>query len=389
MKILYILNIANKVNNFSYTSMISAQSLGWEFQIAGNWGYASEDERVADEKKYGIKIYQVDFQRNPFDIRNISAYKKIKEIITNESIDIVHCNTPIGGVCGRFAGKKCGVDKIIYQAHGFHFYKGAPLLNWLLYYPVERLLAHYTDVLITINREDFALAQKFKLRRKGKVYYVPGVGIDLKAYEKVGPDSIRTTVRQELKLGENAIVSISMGDLIPRKNYGIAIAAMGQLCEKQSNLHFLICGRGPELDNLKEQAVSCGIKENVHFLGFRNDIKMLLQASDFFLLTSLQEGLPRSTMEAMASSLPLVCSRIRGNTDLIDEGQGGFMFDPTNVDDCVQAVEKLLSSDYEAMGKYNLDRVREFRIEAVSAKLTSIYQDECAKMSEVVTDLSE
>ena len=167
-----------------------------------------------------------------------------------------------------------------------------------------------------------------------------------------------------------------MVDLIPRKNYRVAIESMGRRCKKHTELHYLICGRGPELDNLKRLAVKNDIEGNVHFLGFRNDIKTLLQVSDFFLFASLQEGLPRSTMEAMASGLPLVCSRIRGNIDLIVEGQGGFMFEPKNVDDCVRAINGLLTSDDKKMGEYNLTRVREFSLEEAGERLTAIYQDE-------------
>ena len=141
VKMLYILNLAEKVNNFSYSAMIAAQKLGIEFSIAGNWGYPDEAAREADEKKYGIKIYQVDFIRTPYDPRNYKAYGQIKKIIEREKIDLIHCNTPIGGIVGRIAAKKCGVNKVIYQAHGFHFYKGAPFINKTLFYNIEKHFA--------------------------------------------------------------------------------------------------------------------------------------------------------------------------------------------------------------------------------------------------------
>ena len=138
VKMLYILNVAEKVNNFSYSAMIAAQNLGIEFSIAGNWSYPDAAAREADEKKYGIKIYQVDFIRAPYDPRNKKAYRQIRAIIERENFDLIHCNTPIGGIIGRAAAEKCGVDKVIYQAHGFHFYKGAPFINRTLFYNIER-----------------------------------------------------------------------------------------------------------------------------------------------------------------------------------------------------------------------------------------------------------
>ena len=223
MKMLYILNTTNRVNNFSYSSMIAAQQLGVEFHIAGNWtGYSDNKEKEADEEKYGIRIHQIDFIRTPYDLRNIKAYKQLVQLMKREKFDVIHCNTPTGGVLGRLAGKKCKVRKIIYQAHGFHFYKGAPKKNWLIYYPIEKWLAKYTDALITINNEDYGLAKsKFQLRHNGKVYYVPGVRIDLSQYDL--PDGIREKKRAELGLKETDIVLISSGELNENKNNQIII----------------------------------------------------------------------------------------------------------------------------------------------------------------------
>ena len=123
------------------------------------------------------------------------------------------------------------------------------------------------------------------------------------------------------------------------------------------------------------------MSDRVHFLGFRSDIKDLLKAADVFLFTSLQEGLPRSTMEAMASGLPIVCSRIRGNTDLIDEGKGGVLFDPENARECAASLDQLLSSDMNAMSRYNLDKINEFSLEAASATMTEVYQNELSENS--------
>ena len=158
-KMLYILNIASRVNSFSYTSMKAAQELGFEYHIAGNWGYANDEERISDEKKYGIHIYQINFIRTPYHPGNIKAYQQLKKIVEREQFDLIHCNTPIGGVVGRLIGKSCKIPTVIYQAHGFHFYKGAPFLNWILFYPIELWLANYTDVLITINQEDYQRAK--------------------------------------------------------------------------------------------------------------------------------------------------------------------------------------------------------------------------------------
>lgn len=383
-KILFISNIADKVGSFSVASIKAAQELGYEYYYAANWSGAKKEQVEKDQKEFNVHIVHLDLSRNPCSLKNVNAYKQLVELIKKEKIDYIHCNTPTGGVLGRLAGNKCGVKKIIYQAHGFHFYKGAPKVNWLLYYPVEKWLAHKTDALITINQEDYELAsRKFHLRANGKVYYVPGVGIDLTQYTSLKEKKAK--LRKEIGLEETDIVCIAMGDLIARKNYGIAIETISRLQPEFPTLHFVICGKGPELENLKSLAAENKVLNKIHFLGFRTDIKDLLQAADIFFFTSLQEGLPRSTMEAMASGLPVACSRIRGNTDLVDEENGGVLFNPQDIDDVEKKLYQLLTSDYASKGKYNLDHIREFSLDMATESVRKIYEKEIEKMSGGIT----
>lgn len=374
-KILFLQNLAKRVNNFSYTSMIAAQKLGMEFHIACNWSYASEDERLADEQKYGIKIHQIDFHRLPYHPKNRKAYAQLKALIQKEHYDAIHCNTPIGGVLGRIAAKQCKVRKVIYQPHGFHFYKGASWKNWLLYYPAEKWLARYTDACITINQEDFKLAKaRMKLRNGGKVYFVPGVGIDIVQYN--AERSSNTLKRNELGIPPDAFVLISAGELNTNKNNRVIISAMEQL--KCDNIHYVLCGEGELEASLKMQADTAGLHNRVHFLGFRNDVDALYQMSDCFVMPSFREGLSRSMMEAMASGLPCIASRIRGNTELLEDAEGGFLCDVADVSAYAEKIN-ILANDVvmrEAMGKNNRIAVQKFRNENIIAKIKQIYAEE-------------
>lgn len=382
MKMLYILNVANRVNNFCMSSLIAAKKINIEYHIAGNWGYANDIERIADEEKYGIRIHQIDFIRSPLDVRNYKAYKQLMEIVKRENYDVIHCNTPIGGVLGRLVGKKNKVCNVIYQAHGFHFYKGSPKLNWMIYYPIEKWLAHYTDALITINQEDYELAKtKLKPRKNGKVYYVPGVGIDTTQYAISA--KAREEKRIELKLKENDVALISMGDLIERKNYATAICAIAEA--NDTSLQYLICGKGPEEENLKALAENLGVSEQIHFLGFRSDIKELLVAADIFLFTTKQEGLPRSMMEAMAVGLPCVASEIRGNTDLLEGTEGGYLCQTTDVSAYADKL-KILANDKtlrEKMGRNNLVTIQKFSTETVNEEMRKVYETELSQIGGV------
>ena len=373
MKILFISNISNKITSFATASICASKKMGFDFYQSANWSGAEDGQIEQDEVEYGIKIYNAPIARSPFSKSNIKAYKQIKKLIRDENIDYIHCNTPVGGLIGRLAGKKCKVKKVIYQAHGFHFYKGAPKKNWLIYHTIEKWMAHRTDAIITMNNEDYESAKKFKLRNGGKVYLVHGVGIDLSLYENIEVE--RTEKRAELGLGENDVAFISMGDLIVRKNYSVAIKALAK--SENKNAHYFICGRGPLENELKELAKSLGVENQVHFLGFRTDIKELLVAADVFLFTSLQEGLPRSMMEAMASGLPCIVSKIRGNVDLMENGTGGYLCGSTDVDAFAKAIAELTNNSElrQKMSEYNLEHIKEFDVSVVEKEIEKIYSE--------------
>ena len=373
MKMLYILNVANRVNNFSYTSMMAAQECGFEFHIAGNWSYKNGEELMADEKKYGIRIHQIDFVRKPYSFKNYKAYKQLLELCKKEKYDAIHCNTPIGGLLGRIVGSKCKVKTIIYQAHGFHFYKGAPLVNWLVYYPIEKWLAHKTDIIITINNEDFILAEKrMRLKKGGKIEFIPGVGIDTQCYKK--NYYIRNKKRSELGVQDTDILIISIGDLIPRKNYEISIEAISMI--KSHNVHYFICGKGVSEKRLIYKINNLGLERKIHLLGYRDDVKDLLNASDIFVISSKQEGIPRSTMEAMASGLPCVASKIRGNTDLLADICDDYLCNPNDANDFACKLNILIENTKKRIdvGNMLLEEIRKLDTKVIVDKTIAIYK---------------
>lgn len=376
MKLLYILNVAGRVNNFSFSSMCAAKKQDIEFHIAGNWGYLSDDARRLDEERYHIKIHQIDFERFPLNLKNRKAYKQLLDLVNNEKYDSIHCNTPIGGLLGRLVGKKCKVKKVIYQVHGFHFYKGASRLNWILYYPIEKWLARYTDALITINTEDYEFAKrKLKLRKRGNIYYVPGVGIDSMDFF-ASDNLVKATKREELGIPKEATLLISAGELNSNKNNAVIINAMS-VCQNEK-IHYILCGVGPLEQKLKALAVEKGVADRVHFLGFRGDMKECLAASDVFVMPSFREGLSRSIMEAMSSGLPCVVSKIRGNVDLVEDGVGGYLCAPADVKAFAEALDKLATDEKlrQSMRNTNLGRIKDFDVSVVIDKMTHIYGKE-------------
>lgn len=370
VKLLYILNVYQRVGPFCMASLLAAKKLGIEMHLAGNWGYQDERERQEEETKYGVRIHQVDFRRNPLHPGNLRAYRQLQALQKQHHFDAIHCNTPVGGLLGRLLGKKFGIRPVIYQAHGFHFHRGARPFNWLIYYPVERLLARYTDSLVTINSEDFALAKEKMARRGGaRPAYVHGVGVDLSRFAP--DDGKRAAARQALGIPENAHVLLSVGELNKNKNHSVLLEALADLPETV----LLIAGKGPLEGALKEQARQLNIQGRVQFLGFRRDLDALYPACDIFCLSSKREGLSTSIMEAMASGLPVVCSDIRGNRDLV-RPQGGLMVQPDDAKGFSGALKQLLENPRARgdMGLFNREHAKTYGLEQVVAEMLAIYK---------------
>lgn len=360
-----------KTGSFNWAYMYAADKMGWKLYQGINRTFADKLECL----DFDITYYDQHIYRNIFDIKsNWIAYKNLCKFLNEHpDIEIIHCNTPIGGVIGRICGHKFK-KKVIYTAHGFHFYKGAPLVNRTVFKWVEMVLAHYTDLLITINHEDYEAANKFRMKKGGKVCFIPGVGIDLSSF-KIPELEQRNEKRAELGLKEDDIALISMGDLVARKNYEFALDVIAEA--DNTKLHYFVCGDGPEQEALLAKAANLGIEKQVHFLGRRNDVKDLLYGSDIFLFTTLQEGLPRSAMEAMAAGLPCLMADVRGNRDLMKDGIGGFL---CKLDDKKTWVERLrlLADDQRLrtdLGLQNIEQIKSFDITNIQDMCLEVFDE--------------
>lgn len=369
MKLLYLLNVYPRIGPFCLASIKAAKSLGIQTHLAGNWGYADERARQADQERYGVSIHQVDFCRNPLHPGNLRAYRQLLQLQEREGFDAIHCNTPVAGLIGRILGHKARISPVIYQAHGFHFFDGAPILNWLLYYPMEKWMARLTDLLVVINREDLDLAcRKLPARGGRKPVYVHGVGVDMERFAPNG--SQRGEIRRQLGLQDRQPVVISVGELNNNKNHATLLNAVANL----PGYVLLLAGKGPREEDLRSLADRLGIADRVHFLGFRKDLDVLYTACDVFCLTSFREGLSTAIMEAMASGLPVVVSDIRGNRDLVNP-RGGRLVKPDDAEGFALALKQVLEDGQAAkdMGRFNREAVQAFSLPQVVKEWQGIY----------------
>lgn len=367
-KFLIVAHYSRFLVQFELNDVRLLQSMGFEVHYATN--YQQEDMfsgAIKIIQENGVILHQIDFVRSPYNIpANIKAYRQLKDLMVKEKFSGVHCHTPMAGALARLAANATHTAPVIYTAHGFHFYKGCPLKNRLIYQTAETFLARYTDAQVTINQEDFAAAQKFPLR--GKVYYVPGIGVNLENISSMQVD--RATKRAELGIPQDAIVFITVGELIPRKNQEFLIRVFSNT--NLTNAHLLICGSGREKEHLEQRMQELKVADKVHLLGFRRDVYELLKCSDVFVFPSKQEGLPVALMEAMAAGLPCIASRIRGNVDLLKRSR--YLFEPADENMLCQLLNDAANGvQIEQECELNWETLKKYDIKNVSKEMQSIY----------------
>lgn len=367
-KVLFVATLVkNHIAEFHLPYLKLFQDMGWQTAVAAKNDYENPADCVIP---YCDVFYDVPFERSPLKKGNLTAYRRVKRIIREGGYDIIHCHTPVGAAVARLAARKARKNgsKVIYTAHGFHFYKGAPWLNWLVYFPVEWLLSPLTDVLITINREDYDRAKR--LLRAKKVVYIPGVGIDVSRFRGNGEQG--AALRRELGIPDEAAVLLSVGDLNKNKNHRAVLEALARM--ENRNLHYVVCGRGPLKEELEAFAREKGLADRVRFMGYRDDIPAFYAMADVFVFPSFREGLSVSVMEAMASGLPIVCSRIRGNTDMVEDGVNGYLMEPGDPDSIAGALRRLENREKrEEISRNNLKKAEIYSLGVIAEQYRQLY----------------
>jgi len=336
-KILLVANVAKEhVLKFHIPTIKMLTENGWIVDVA-----CHGKEKIP----YCSSQFNMSYERNPFRIATIKGIFELKRIIAKGEYDIIYCHTPVGGLVARIAGRlfcknRC---KIIYFAHGFHFYKGAPILNWLVYYPVEWFLARYTDLIITINKEDYLIAKEnFKTC---DVSLLNGVGIDLSKFVIDNKDEIRMNYRKNLNIPYDAKVLIYVAELSRNKNQLMLLQVLKKIYETHENIYLVLAGIDHSNGVIQKKASELVLTKYVRLLGWRADVANLYVMSDVCVATSLREGLPINIIEAMAANIPVVATNNRGHAAIINNGVNGFLVDINDDLAMANAVVKMVDDD--------------------------------------------
>lgn len=370
-KVLFVATVRSHIGQFHMDFIKYLNSQGHIVDVACK-------DNSADKKGLDLtgvnKFYFMNFSRSPYSADNLKAKKALTKLLKKESYDIIHCHTPMGAVVARLSAHAAkSKATVIYTAHGFHFFKGAPKLNWALFYPIEKYLSRYTDCLITINQEDYDVAVNGKFKA-GKIIKVDGVGLDLSKFVVVSKEK-KEELREKLGFNKEDFILIYTADLSVRKNQSMLIRAIAKVKDSMPNVKVLLPGQPILLDEYKQLSDELGISDIICFMGYRRDINLLLAAADIAVSVSKQEGLPVNLMEAMAVGKPILVTDVRGNADLVEDGVNGYKVTLNDVD---AFAEKLLylynnKQDVERMGKKGTELVEKYSYKNVNSQLAEIY----------------
>lgn len=343
---------------------------GYEIHVAARDNLAEKNGLSLEFADY---VYNVPFDRSPMSKNNIAAYKRLKEIIDSTEFEIISCNTPVGGVLTRLAARKARKKgtRVFYTAHGFHFYKGAPLKNWLTFYPLEKLLAHKTDVLVTVVGEDYALARD---KMKTQVRRIHGIGANTEKYKPLPQEEI-VQMREKEGLAAAYPVLLCIGELLKNKNQAAAIRALAEVRKKYPRAKLLLAGNGPLLPELEKTARELQVEGSVDFLGYRTDLERYINMADIVLACSFREGLPMNVIESMLCAKPVVASANRGHRELVADGQTGYLVKADDASSYAQKVAALVESpeSYRIFCENALKRAEPYKDNNVLSELSDIY----------------
>lgn len=371
-KVLFVANVSSHIKGFHEPYLKIFKDKGYITFVA-----TKNNLKNNDKINYCDKFIEFSIERNPFKLKNINAIRELKGIIEKEKFDIIHCHTPMGGVVARIAAKCARKEygtKVLYTGHGFHFYKGAPLKNWIFFYPIELYLSKYTDAIITINKEDYELSKKhFKAKKN---YMIHGVGVDDKRFnEHPLEQGEEEKLFNELKIKENDFKIFYVAELIKRKNQLLLIEAMKDVVLKNPNIKVFLVGNGKLMDYYNRKIEEYNLDKNVFMLGFRKDVDKLLKIADLCVSSSSQEGLGINLIEAALSGVPLLASKIRGHNEIIIENKNGFFFSNKN-----ELIDKILmlSSDktcYNELKKNARNSVKNFVLDESVEFMRRVYNE--------------
>ena len=369
-KVLLVATVQSHICQFHKPLIDLLHEYGYIVHVAAKDNLAEKNGLTLD---FADKVFDIPFERSPFSLKNIKAKKILKKVIDENGYDVVHTNTPVGGVIARLSARKARSNgtKVYYTVHGFHFYKGASKKNWALYFPIEKYLERFTDKIITVTKEDYNFA---KAKFNCKIEYIHGVGADANKYAPPTEEE-KSTLRQEQNFSNDETIFLCIGELNKNKNQSTLIKAFANVVKQYPNAKLLLAGNGPTENVLKAKIKEYNLEDKIILLGYRTDLEKFIKLSDIIVSASFREGMPMNIIEGMISSKPVIVSKNRGHKELIKDNENGYIVNATDVDAFSKKMfELLLDKEKQiAFGKFGASMVTPWYADNVKQELKEIY----------------
>ncbi|MDO4413641.1 MAG: glycosyltransferase family 4 protein [Erysipelotrichaceae bacterium] len=369
MKYLYVATVLSHICQFHLPHMKKLKDNGHIVHVAAHDNLSVKNGLSL---KYADQFYEVPFERSPFDPKNIRALSELRKVIGQNYYDVIICNTPVGGVLTRIGAVKARKKgtRVIYIAHGFHFYNGASKKNWLIFYPLERTLAHMNDTLITINEEDYQFAKE---RFSCNVAHIHGIGVDSERYHPISNEK-QIGWRLENGYSPDDFMILCTGELNDNKNQKTLISAASLLKAKGRSIKILLAGNGPNEQTLKNQIKMNNLENMIDLLGYRTDLETILPSVDLVVSCSYREGMPLNIIEAMLCRKPVLASINRGHKELVSSGENGYLFDPDDYVSLAARIAEIANDKDLAMrfGECGFNRAQAYTSDHVWEELEAL-----------------
>ncbi len=307
--------------------------------------------------------------------RDVVALAKVYRLIRRFRPHIVHTHTAKAGFIGRIAARLAGVPVIVHTYHG-HVLHGyySPVKSWLLR-RMERMLARLSDRLIAVSEQVKNDLVRYGVAPAAKIAVVP-LGFELTPF--LTSERFKGAFKEELGLDSSTKLVGIVGRIFPVKNHRLFLDAAVRLAREDERVHFVVVGDGILRPEMERYVRELGFGSRVHFTGWRRDLSRIYASLDVLVVSSDNEGTPVSAIEAMASGVPVVATRVGGLPDLVINGMTGYLVPPRDPDALAAAVARILQDSQTAirMGVVTREYVRErYTLERLIADVDQLYQD--------------
>lgn len=372
-RILFVTTVAVTLRAFLLPIARHFQRKGWRVDALANGVRQDQSCQSTFDR-----VWEAAWSRNPLDPGNLMMVRRIRDLAIEQGYDIVHVHTPVAAFVTRFALDRLRHKhdlQVLYTVHGFHFHPLGGFISNKTFEFLERKAAKWTDFLVVINREDLSAARGKQLIEQERLRFMPGIGVERSRYSHSSvSESDLNRIYEELGIDAATPFLLMVAEFVERKRHADAIRAFSKIVHPRAKL--VLAGTGPLLESMKRLSAKLGTADRVHFLGQRTDVPVLMKACRALILPSSQEGLPRCILEALSMGVPVIGSRIRGTTDLLDRS-AGILVNLGDIDQLAQAMQIVVNDSVaaEAMGRVGRLRSEKYDLTHILRMHEELYEE--------------